>query len=151
MLRPARPATCAVAQQVSLHLEGGGACAEASHHRHQVLRVNLSITPAVVETETLLKLWLDTHTHIQIFENPLDFGFFTTDWKLDCWPDDANMVGGTGLLRHNYKVTPTNNCGINQQIVISAELNMTYKRGLKAPVWRIQHHLVVRNENCKQC
>lgn len=73
MLRPAQSATFAVVKQVSLHLGGGGACTKASHHCQQVLRVDLSITAAVVETETLLVRWLDTHRYFK------SLGFSRTD------------------------------------------------------------------------
>lgn len=55
--------TYLVAQEVSLDLGGGGVGAETPHHGDQLCGRDLPVPLAVVQRETLLKVWKVPQTH----------------------------------------------------------------------------------------
>lgn len=55
--------TYLVAQEMSLDLGGGGVGAETPHHGDQLCGRDLPVPLAVVQRETLLKVWKGPQTH----------------------------------------------------------------------------------------
>lgn len=62
-VRTGESGTYLVAQEVSLDLGGGGVGAETPHHGDQLCGCDLPIPLAVVQRETLLKVWKVPQTH----------------------------------------------------------------------------------------
>lgn len=62
-VRTGESATYFVAQEMSLDLGGGGVGAETPHHIDQLRGRDLPVPLAVVQRETLLKVWKVPQTH----------------------------------------------------------------------------------------